>query len=228
MAQILIIDDDSDLLAVCTVGLAALGHDVRTAETGNEGLAEAAIRAPDVIVLDLGLPDLDGLQVCKRIRTWSSVPIIVLSADGSEDRKVDALDDGADDYMTKPFGMRELDARVRVALRHQQSSDEHLETLDVGSLHLDLVHRETSFDGKSVDLTPKEFDFLAYLARNAGKVCTRRMILEHVWGPAYVKELHYLKVYAYRIRRKLGDEDGKFLQSDPAVGYRVALADGRR
>jgi two-component system KDP operon response regulator KdpE len=228
LAQILIIDDDSDLLAVCTVGLAALGHDVRTVETGNEGLAEAAIRAPDVIVLDLGLPDLDGLEVCRRIRTWSSVPIIVLSADGSEDRRVDALDDGADDYMTKPFSMRELDARVRVALRHQQPSDEHLETLDVGSLHLDLVHCETTFDGQSVDLTPKEFDFLAYLARNAGKVCTRRMILEHVWGPAYVKELHYLKVYAYRIRRKLGDEDGKFLQSDPAVGYRVALADGRR
>jgi two-component system KDP operon response regulator KdpE len=228
LAQILIIDDDSDLLGVCTVGLAALGHGVRTAETGNEGLAEAAIRAPDVIILDLGLPDLDGLQVCKRIRTWSSVPIIVLSADGSEDRKVDALGDGADDYMTKPFSMRELDARVRVAIRHQQPSDEHLETFDVGSLHLDLVHCETTFDGQSVDLTPKEFDFLAYLARNAGKVCTRRMILEHVWGPAYVKELHYLKVYAYRIRRKLGDEDGKFLQSDPAVGYRVALPDGRR
>ena len=227
MAQILIIDDDSDLLGVCTVGLAALGHDVRTAETGNEGLAEAAIRAPDVIVLDLGLPDLDGLEVCRRIRTWSSVPIIVLSADGSEDRKVDALDDGADDYMTKPFSMRELDARVRVALRHQQPSDEHLETLDVGSLHLDFVHCETTFDGQSVDLTPKEFDFLAYLARNAGKVCTRRMILEHVWGPAYVKELHYLKVYAYRIRRKLGDEDGKFLQSDPAVGYRVGLPDAQ-
>jgi two-component system KDP operon response regulator KdpE len=228
LPQILIIDDDPDLLGVCTVGLTALGHDVRTAETGNEGLAEVAIRAPDVIILDLGLPDLDGLQVCKRIRTWSSVPIIVLSADGSEDRKVDALDDGADDYMTKPFGMRELDARVRVALRHQHSGDDNLETLDVGSLHLDLVHCETTFDGQSVDLTPKEFDFLAYLARNAGKVCTRRMILEHVWGPAYVKELHYLKVYAYRIRRKLGDEDGRFLQSDPAVGYRVASPDDRR
>ena len=120
MPKVLIIDDDPDLLNVCTVGLEALGHQVRTAETGNEGLAESATRAPDVIVLDLGLPDLDGLEVCKRIRTWSSVPIIVLSADGSEDRKVQALDDGADDYMTKPFGMRELDARVRVAVRHQQ------------------------------------------------------------------------------------------------------------
>jgi two-component system KDP operon response regulator KdpE len=222
--KILIIDDDPDLLNVCTVGLEALGHSVRTAETGNEGLAESATRPPDVIVLDLGLPDLDGLEVCKRIRTWSSVPIIVLSADGSEERKIEALDGGADDYMTKPFGMRELDARLRVALRHQQSGTEELGDIDVGGLHLDLVHCQTTLNGQPVDLTPKEFDFVAYLARNAGKVCTRRMILENVWGPAYVGELHYLKVYAYRIRRKLGDEEGKFLESDPAVGYRLAVS----
>jgi two-component system KDP operon response regulator KdpE len=228
LPKILIIDDDPDLLNVCTVGLEALGHHVRSAETGNEGLAESAIRAPDVIVLDLGLPDLDGLEVCKRIRSWSSVPIIVLSADSSEDRKVEALNEGADDYMTKPFAMRELDARVRVALRHRQTSGEDLDQLDVGSLHLDLVHCETTLDGRPIDLTPKEFDFLAYLARNAGKVCTRRMILENVWGPAYVNELHYLKVYAYRVRRKLGDEEGKFLQSDPAVGYRLVPPDVRR
>ena len=221
MPQILIIDDDPDLLNVCTVGLQALGHHVRTAETAKEGLAEAAIRSPDVIVLDLGLPDLDGLEVCKRIRTWTNVPIIVLSADSSENRKVEALDNGADDYITKPFGMRELDARVRVALRHQQSGDTIQEELDVGVLHMDLVHRETTFEGRPIDLTPKEFDFVAYLAQSAGKVCTRRMILENVWGPAYVKDLHYLKVYAYRIRRKIGDEEGRFLQSDPAVGYRL-------
>ena len=118
MSRILIIDDDPDLLGACTVGLTALGHQVWTAQTGADGLDQAAIRAPEVIVLDLGLPDLDGLAVCKRIRTWSDVPIVVLSADGSEDRKVDALDQGADDYMTKPFGMRELNARVKVALRH--------------------------------------------------------------------------------------------------------------
>ena len=210
------------------MGLGALGHDVRTAETGKEGVAEVAIRAPEVIVLDLRLPDLDGLEVCRQIRVWSSVPIIVLSADGSEDRKVDALDDGADDYMTKPFGMRELDARVRVALRHQLVGEGDLEELDVGALHVDLVHCEATFEGRSVDLTPKEFEFLAYLARNAGKVCTRRMILEQVWGPAYAKELHYLKVYAYRIRRKLGDVSGNFLQSDPAVGYRLAVPDRTR
>jgi two-component system KDP operon response regulator KdpE len=226
LAQILIVDDDPDLLGVCSVGLQALGHHVRTAGTGNEGLAEAAVHPCDVVVLDLGLPDLDGLEVCKRIRTWSAVPIIVLSADGSEDRKVDALDLGADDYMTKPFGIRELDARVRVALRHRPSPEADPGEIDVGSLHLDLVHCGTTFDGRPVELTPKEFDFLAYLARNAGKVCTRRMILQNVWGTAYVKELHYLKVYAYRIRHKLGDDDGKFLQSDPAVGYRLLSPPG--
>jgi two-component system, OmpR family, KDP operon response regulator KdpE len=224
LPQILVIDDDPGLLSVCSVGLQALGHAVRTAETGEEGISQAALHAPDVIVLDLGLPDLDGLVVCKRIRTWSEVPIIVLSADGSEDRKVDALDDGADDYMIKPFGLRELHARIKVALRHHAApGDGQTSELDVGDLHLDLVHCEASLRGRSLDLTPREFGFLAYLACHADKVCTRRMILENVWGPGYVKELHYLKVYAYRIRRKLGDERGELLQSDPAVGYRLAL-----
>ncbi len=224
MPQILVIDDDPGLLSVCSVGLQALGHTVRTAETGEEGISQAALHAPDVIVLDLGLPDLDGLVVCKRIRTWSEVPVIVLSADGSEDRKVDALDHGADDYMTKPFGLRELHARVQVALRHHRPEDgeEYPAQLDIGALHLDLVHREATFDGRPLHLTPRELDFLAFLARNAGKICTRRMILENVWGPGYASELHYLKVYAYRIRRKLGDEQGNFLQSDPSVGYRLA------
>jgi two-component system KDP operon response regulator KdpE len=227
LPQILIIDDDPGLLNVCRVGLEALGYRVRTAETGNEGLTEAALRAPDVIVLDLGLPDMDGLEVCRRIRTWSDVPIVVLSADSSEDRKVEALDGGADDYMTKPFGMRELDARLRVAFRHRSAADgvERPAELDVGSLHLDLAHYEATFSGRPLDLTPREFDFLAYLASHVGKVCTRRMILENVWGPGYEKELQYLKVYAYRIRRKLGDEKGQFLQSDPAVGYRLAAPD---
>lgn len=223
MAQILIIDDDADLLRVCRVGLEALGNAVRTADTGLAGLAEAAIRSPDVIVLDLGLPDLDGLEVCSRLRAWSQVPVIVLSADGSEDRKVEALDQGADDYVTKPFGMRELNARLQVALRHRPSDEagDGPAEVVVGALRLDLVHREATLDGSAVDLAPKEFEFLAFLARHVGKVCTRRMILENVWGAQYTKELHYLKVYAYRIRRKLGDHDGELLQSDPAVGYRL-------
>jgi len=221
LPRILIIDDDPDLLRVCTVGLEALGHEVSTAGTGGDGLATAAIRAPEVIVLDLGLPDLDGLEVCQRIRSWSEVPIVVLSADSSEDRKVEALDGGADDYMTKPFGMRELNARIRVALRHRAAPGGQPSELDAGTLHFDFTHLEATLGGRPLDLTPKEFGFLAYLARHAGKVCTRRMILEHVWGPGYDRELHYLKVYAYRLRRKLGDESGRILQSDPSVGYRL-------
>jgi two-component system, OmpR family, KDP operon response regulator KdpE len=221
LPRVLIIDDDRDLLNVCKVGLEAFGHEVRTAGNGHDGLAEAAVHAPDVIVLDLGLPDMDGIEVCRRIRTWSEVPVLVLSADGTEDRKVEALGDGADDYMTKPFGMRELNARLQVALRHRVTTDEQLTQLDVGPLHLDLVHYEATVDGRRLDLTAKEFEFLAYLARNAGKVCTRQMIMEAVWGPQYARETHYLKVYAYRIRRKLHDEAGDFLQSDPSVGYRL-------
>jgi two-component system KDP operon response regulator KdpE len=221
LPRVLIIDDDRDLRNVCRVGLEALGYEVLTAGNAHDGLSEAAVRAPDVIVLDLGLPDMDGIELCRRIRAWSEVPVVVLSADGSEDRKVDALGDGADDYMTKPFGMRELNARLQVAMRHRASADEQLTRLDVGPLGLDLVHYEATMDGRPLDLTAKEFDFLAYLARNVGKVCTRRMILESVWGPQYAKETHYLKVYAYRIRRKLHDEGGAFLQSDPSVGYRL-------
>jgi two-component system, OmpR family, KDP operon response regulator KdpE len=229
LAQVLIVDDDPDLLNVCRVGLQALGHVVHSAETGSGGLAETAISRPDVIVLDLGLPDLDGVEVCKRIRTWSDAPIVVLSADGTEDRKVEALEAGADDYVTKPFGMRELNARLRVALRHHADREPgHGPTeLDVGLLHLDLIHYQATFKGRDLDLTAREFEFLAFLARHAGKVCTRRMILENVWGPGYANEVNYLKVYAYRIRRKLGDDDGNFLQSDPSVGYRLAGSAGR-
>jgi two-component system, OmpR family, KDP operon response regulator KdpE len=221
LPRVLIIDDDRDLRNVCRVGLEAFGYDVMTAGDGKDGLAEAAVHAPDVIVLDLGLPDMDGVELCRRIRTWSEVPVVVLSADGSEDRKVEALGEGADDYMTKPFGMRELNARLQVALRHRATADDQLTLLDVGPLHLDLVHYEATLDGRALDLTAKEFEFLAYLARNVGKVCTRHMILESVWGPQYAGETHYLKVYAYRIRRKLHDEGGDFLQSDPSVGYRL-------
>jgi two-component system KDP operon response regulator KdpE len=225
MPRVLIVDDDPDLLSVCSVGLTALGHEVCTAETGDEGVTQAAVGRPDVIVLDLGLPDLDGLEVCKRVRTWSDVPIVVLSADSTEDRKVQALEGGADDYITKPFGMRELSARLHVALRHHARADgaAGLAELSVGPLYLDLVHYQARFDGREVQLTAREFEFLAYLARHAGKVCTRRMILENVWGAGYAGEMNYLKVYAYRIRRKLGDEQGSFLQSDPSVGYRLAL-----
>src|SRR5580704_7821915 len=223
MARVLAVDDDSALLRVLRIGLVALGHEVLTASTGAQGISEAAVGAPDVIVLDLGLPDMDGLEVCRRIREWSAVPIIVLSADGTEDRKIAALDDGADDYMTKPFGMGELEARLRVALRHRPTENgaDEATTLTVGPLVLDLVHHEGRMDGRPLDLTAREFAFLAYLAHNAGKVCTHRMILEHVWGPRYGTENHYLRVYSYRLRRKLGDPEGHFLRTLPGVGYEL-------
>jgi two-component system KDP operon response regulator KdpE len=224
VARVLAVDDDAALLRVLRIGLVALGHEVLTASTGAQGISQAAVGAPDVIVLDLGLPDLDGLDVCRRIRQWSAVPIIVLSADGTEDRKISALDGGADDYMTKPFGMGELEARLRVALRHRPDTNGQDEptTLTVGPLTLDLAHHEGRMDGRALDLTAREFAFLSYLARHAGKVCTHRMILEHVWGPRYGTENHYLRVYSYRIRRKLGDAEGAFLRTLPGVGYELA------
>lgn len=225
MARVLVIDDDPDLLNVCRIALGAMGHAVSTAGTAEEGLVETAVSNPEVIVLDLGLPDLDGMDLCRRIRSFSAVPVVVLSADGSEDRKVEALDGGADDYVTKPFGMRELDARIKVAVRHRRTMPRQELELSVGQLRIDLVHREAELAGEPLDLTPKEFDFLAYLGQHAGKVCTRKMILENVWGPAYASESQYLKVYAYRLRRKLHDEGGQLLQSDPAVGYRLAVTE---
>jgi two-component system, OmpR family, KDP operon response regulator KdpE len=226
VVRVLAVDDDSALLRVLRIGLVSLGYDVLTAATGAQGISQAAVGAPDVVVLDLGLPDMDGLDVCQRIRQWSAVPIIVLSADGTEDRKIAALDGGADDYMTKPFGMGELEARLRVALRHRPAEDGQDEptTVVVGPLALDLVRHEGHMDGRALDLTTREFDLLAYLARHAGQVCTSRMILEHVWGPRYFTENHYLRVYAYRLRRKLGDTDGTFLRTLPGVGYELAPA----
>ncbi len=224
--RVLAIDDDQALLRVLRIGLGALGYEVDVASTGEQGVSRAATGSPDVVVLDLGLPDLDGMEVCRRIRQWSAVPVIVLSADGTEDRKIAALDGGADDYMTKPFGMGELEARLRVALRHRAAEHDAEEDkhLVVGPLELDLVHHEARMGGERVELTTREFALLAYLARHAGKICTHRMILEHVWGPHYGTETQYLRVYAYRLRRKLGDEEGRFLRTHPGVGYQ--LVDG--
>ncbi len=222
MARILVIDDDVALLRGARVGFEALGHVVLTSATGLQGLADAAVKSPDVIVLDLGLPDMDGVEVCRRLRQWSSVPIVVLSADGSEDRKVAALDSGADDYMTKPFGMRELDARLRVAQRHHEPrADEEPARIVVGTLEFDMIRKEARMGGRSLGLTSTEFAFLSYLARNKGKICTHRMILGHVWGPRYGNEAGYLHAYAYRLRRKLGDDDSRQLVTIPGIGYRL-------
>jgi two-component system KDP operon response regulator KdpE len=195
---------------------------VSLAVSANEGLSKAALGAPDVVVLDLGLPDLDGLEVCHRIRQWSEIPIIVLSATGLEDRKVAALDGGANDYVTKPFGMAELEARIRVALRHARSAEGDAGQLVVGDIEVDLLHHEARYRGGLLELTAKEFDLLAYLARHAGKVCTHQMILGGVWGAEYTREAEYLRVYIYRLRRKLGDTEGRLLRTAPGIGYSLS------
>ncbi len=220
MARVLVVDDDRALLRALQVGLSARSHEVLLAVTGEEGLSKVALADPDVVILDLGLPDLDGVEVCLRIRQWSEVPIIVLSAIGLEDRKVTALDSGANDYVTKPFGMAELEARIRALVRTRSregaSAGGHL---TVGALELDLVHHDARFEGHPIDLTAKEFDLLAYLARHAGKVCTHQMILGAVWGGVYGTEAESLRVYVSRLRRKLGDSESRLLRTAPGIGY---------
>jgi two-component system, OmpR family, KDP operon response regulator KdpE len=222
VACILLVDDDQALLRALRIGLGARGYDVVVAHSGDEGVTQVSLARPDVVVLDLGLPDIDGIEVCRRVRQWSAVPIIVLSAAGTEDRKVAALDAGADDYVTKPFGMAELEARLRVALRRsaRPAGDDAPTEITVGRIDVDLVHHMARLDGDALDLTAREFDLLAYLARHAGKVCTHQMILRDVWGSAYGNEAHYLRVYAHRLRRKLGDA-GHLLRTQPGIGYQL-------
>jgi two-component system, OmpR family, KDP operon response regulator KdpE len=221
MAKVLVIDDDPALLRALRVGLRASGHEVVTAANGEQGIAQATVSSPDVVILDLGLPDVDGLAVCRRIRQWSEVPIVVLSATGSEDRKVAALDGGADDYMTKPFGMAELGARIRTAIRHRRGdpAEAASTTVTLGVLELDLVHHETRLDGSTVELTAKEFDVLSFLARHAGRICTHEMILSAVWGAGYGREAQYLHAYVHRLRQKLHDPTGDLIRTAPGVGY---------
>jgi two-component system KDP operon response regulator KdpE len=221
MAKVLIVDDDSSLLRALRLGLQAGGHQVITAANGEQGISQTALTTPDVVVLDLGLPDIDGLAVCKRIRQWSDVPIIILSASGTEDRKVAALDGGADDYVTKPFGMAELEARIRAALRHGKGEPEQQVPANVslGLLEIDLVHHEARLQGVTVGLTAKEFEVLSFLARHVGRTCTHQMILTAVWGTGYGQEAQYVHSYVHRLRHKLNDRSGTLIQSAPGVGY---------
>jgi two-component system KDP operon response regulator KdpE len=225
MSKVLLVDDDASLLKALRIGLSARGDEVLTAYTGAEAVNQVALAAPDLVILDLGLPDLDGIEVCRRIRAFSGVPIVVLSAYGDERRKVEALDSGADDFVTKPFGMAELEARLRVALRHgaarHADGDDPSQEVDVGRLHVDLVHHMATLDGESLQLTAKEFELLAYLARHAGKVCTHHMILKDVWGPGYGIESNYVRVYTHRLRKKLGDDNGTMLKTVPGIGYQL-------
>jgi two-component system, OmpR family, KDP operon response regulator KdpE len=224
VAKVLVVDDDPALLKALRLGLAARGHEVITATSGNQGISKNAIASPDVVVLDLGLPDLDGLAVCRRIRQSSDVPIVVLSATDTEERKVAALDGGADDYVTKPFGMAELEARIRAAIRHH--STEPVEAspavLSLGPLQLDLLHHEVCLNGDHVELTAKEFELLSFLARHAGRTCTQQMILHAVWGEGYDAEAQYLHAYVHRLRQKLDDASGTLIRTNTGIGYTLA------
>ena len=224
---ILVVEDDRSVARVMVAALRARGYDAAAVATGSAAMNRVEHSSPAVVLLDLGLPDVDGIDVCRRLRRWSTVPIIIITAEGSDDRKVLALDEGADDYITKPFSMPELMARVRVALRHRRAAgmvDSNV--LEVGDVRIDLPRHMVRVAGQSVDLTPKEFAFLALLARHAGKVLTHRNILAEVWGPTAIGETQYLRVYANQLRKKLG-EDPKHprLITEPGVGYRLVNRD---
>ncbi|HXV22101.1 MAG TPA: response regulator [Desulfuromonadales bacterium] len=224
---ILLIEDEPQMRRFLRVTLQSYRYRLLEAAAGEEGLALAATRSPDVILLDLGLPDLDGLEVTRRLREWSAVPIIVLSAREQERDKVRALDAGADDYLTKPFGAGELLARIRVALRHrtmQQSGRiEPLFILD--DLRVDLARRQVFLGDREVHLTPIEYRLLSVLIRNAGKVVTHSQLLKEVWGPPHMNQTQYLRVYMAQLRHKLEADPARprFFLNEPGVGYRLRL-----
>ncbi|HUD83862.1 MAG TPA: response regulator [Candidatus Saccharimonadales bacterium] len=221
-AVVLIIDDEVQIRRLLRVTLEASGYRVFEAATGQEGLVEAAQRQPDVIVLDLGLPDMDGAAVLKRLREWSQAPVLVLSVREGEDDKVAALDNGADDYMTKPFSTVELLARLRVARRHAQPIADN-SVFRAGRLEVDLAGRAVTVKGQEVKLTPTEYSLLRLLVRNAGKVVTHRQILKEVWGPNYAEQTHYLRVYMAHLREKLEADPSRpeLLVTEAGVGYRL-------
>jgi two-component system KDP operon response regulator KdpE len=221
--RILVVDDEPAIRRTLRANLAARGYDVVLAETGEEALAQATEQTPDLVILDLMLPGMSGLEVCRSLRATVTMPILVLSARGEERTKVQVLDLGADDYLTKPFGMDELLARVRALLRRPATATSTAGTVHVEPLTVDLDSRRAWRDEQLLDLTPREFDVLAYLVRNAGKVVTHRMLLTEVWGPEYRDDTQYLRVFVNRLRRKIEHDPAHptLLITDPGVGYRL-------
>jgi two-component system KDP operon response regulator KdpE len=222
---ILLIEDEPPMRRFLRTALGAKDFRLVEAETAREGLAHAAARKPDVILLDLGLPDRDGLEVVRELREWSTIPIIVLSARGREEDKVKALDLGADDYLTKPFGVEELLARIRVALRHGALAAGAVPepVFEAGGLRVDLAARRVWRAGEEVHLTPTEYKLLVTLVRHAGKVLTHRQLLKEVWGVNYVNQSHYVRVYLAQLRQKIEADPARprLLITEPGVGYRL-------
>ena len=224
-STILVIEDEPAVKKFLRVSLESQDYKVVEASDGEEGLRHAALAQPDIVVLDLGLPDMDGLEVTRRLREWTAMPVIVVSARGKEQDKVAALDAGADDYLTKPFSVNELLARIRVAQRHLAATDKDTgePLFEVGDLRADLSRREVTVHGKAVHLTPNEFRLLSVLVKHAGKVMTHRQLLREVWGPDASEETHYLRVYMNQLRQKLEADASRprYLVTEPGVGYRL-------
>lgn len=222
---IVVIEDDPAIRLFLRTSLSAHNFKVFEADRGQQGIIEAGVRKPDLIILDLGLPDMDGVEVIKKIRAWSAMPIIILSARSSEQHKIDALDAGADDYLTKPFGLGELLARIRVALRHSVSNPEQVDNgvFVTGELKVDLLKRQVFVGDNEVHLTPIQYRLLALLIKNAGKVLTHQYMLKEVWGPSYKDNSHYLRIYMSQLRQKLETDptQPQYLLTDSGVGYRL-------
>lgn len=222
--RVLAVDDEPAILRFLKPALEANGYEMISAGTVVEALKRAAAEAPDIVLLDLGLPDGDGKDVIRQARQWSDLPIIVLSARDRESEKIEALDLGADDYVNKPFNIGELMARMRTALRHRMQRKAETPLLRVGTVEIDSVRHRVTRDGTEVRLTPKEFELLSFLARHAGRVLTHRQILTAVWGPAHTEDTQYLRVYVGQLRQKIEEhaDDPSVLLTEPGIGYRIA------
>jgi two-component system KDP operon response regulator KdpE len=222
-ARILVIEDETPIRRFLKIAVESAGFALVEADRGRVGVEKAATEAPDLVMLDLGLPDMDGKDVIVAIREWSQVPILVLSVRDAETEKIAALDAGADDYVTKPFATGELLARIRALLRGRKAPDSERSTIVVGGLSIDLAAHAVTLDGIDIKLTRKEFDVLALLARHVGRLVTHKQLLTTVWGPAHTEDAHYLRIAIGHIRDKLGDDAGdpRFVLTEPGVGYRL-------
>jgi two-component system KDP operon response regulator KdpE len=222
--RVLVVDDEAAILRFLKPALEANGYEMASAGTVAEATKRIASESPDIVLLDLGLPDGDGKDVIKRAREWSDVPIIVLSARERETEKIESLDLGADDYINKPFNVGELLARMRTALRHRMQRKAEVPVLRVGNLEVDAVRHRALRNGAELKLTPKEFELLSFLSKHAGRVLTHRQILTAVWGPAHTEDTQYLRVYVGQLRQKVEEhaDDPRIILTEPGIGYRIA------